>query len=129
MLNNFKVEDSFIQTGYSNWKNAKSANKRFQKNESLKCHQTAIQRLVEISKTTQDIPTTLKNNLTETQCENRTSLLKILSCLRYLSGQGLPCRGHGDDKNLTLTPPKFSWGRRSYIRRMVEKKESSLHFP
>ena len=41
----------------------------------------------------------LKNKLTETQWENRLSLLKILSCLRCLTRQVLPLRGHGDDKD------------------------------
>ena len=99
MLNTVIVEDSFVKTGYSNWKNARGANKGFQKHEFSKCHQTAIQRLVEIQKTTQDVSTTLKNNLTEKQCENRASLLKFMSCLRYLARQGLSFRGHRCDKD------------------------------
>ena len=63
------------------------------------CSQTAFQRVVEISKTPQDVSTKLKNNLTETQCENRVSLLKIMSCLRYSARQGLPFRGHRDEKD------------------------------
>ena len=108
MLNNVKVEDSFRKIGYSNWKNTRSVDKEFQKHESSKFHQAAIQRLAEILKTTQDVFTTLKttrdvstmlkNNLTEMQCENRASLLKCLSCLCYLAGQELPFRAHGDDK-------------------------------
>ena len=35
----------------------------------------------------------------KTQRENRTSLLKIISCLRYLARQGLPFKGHGDEKD------------------------------
>ena len=37
--------------------------------------------------------------MTKTQRENRTSLLKIISCLRYLARQGLPFKGHGDKKD------------------------------
>ena len=37
--------------------------------------------------------------MTETQRESRTSLLKIISCLRYLARKGLPFREHGDDKD------------------------------
>ena len=36
MLNNVKVEDPFIKTGYSNWENAISTDKEFQKHESSK---------------------------------------------------------------------------------------------
>ena len=43
-----------------------------------------------------------KTNMTETQRENRTSLLKIISCLRYLSRQGLSFRGYGDEKDTNL---------------------------
>ena len=37
--------------------------------------------------------------MTKTQRENRTSLLKMISCLRYLARQGLPFKGHGDEKD------------------------------
>ena len=74
MLNNVKVEDSFVKTGYSNWKNPRSAYKGFQKHEFFKCHQRAIQKLVIFD----------KNN--------------VMSLL-YLSRQGSPFRGHGDDKD------------------------------
>ena len=73
-----------------NWKNARSADKGFQKQESLKFYYTAIQRLVEILKTTKDVFTTLKNNLTEIQCENRACFVKYFVCLRYLAWQRLP---------------------------------------
>ena len=89
----------FVKTWYSNRKNARSTNKGFQKHKSSKCSQRAIQTLVEILKTSPDVSTMLKNKLTETQCENRLSLLKILSCLRCLARQVLPLRGYGDDKD------------------------------
>ena len=37
--------------------------------------------------------------MTETWRENRISLLKMISCLRYLARQGQPFRGHGDEKD------------------------------
>ena len=52
MVNNVKLEESFVKTGYSNWKKARSADKGFQKHESSKRYQTVL-RLVGISKTTQ----------------------------------------------------------------------------
>ena len=51
------------------------------------------------SRTTKDVATIFKTNMTETQRENRTSLLKIISCLCYLACQGLPFRGHGYEKD------------------------------
>ena len=56
-------------------------------------------KLIGIPKFTKDVATMFKINMTETQRENRTSLLKIISCLCYLACQGLPLRGHGDEKD------------------------------
>ena len=38
----------------------------------------------------------IKINLTEVQCQNRTCLIRIISCLPYLASQRLPLRGHGN---------------------------------
>ena len=99
MINDIKVENSFVNTGYSNSKNARSNDKGFHQHETSKCHQQAIQKLIEIPKSTKDVATMCKINMTETQRENRTSLLNIISCLRYLARQGLPFKGHGDEKD------------------------------
>ena len=101
MINDIKVENSFVKTSYSNWKNTRS-NKEFHQHETSRCHQQAIQKLIEIPKFTKDVATMFKTNMTETQRENRTSLLKIISCLRYLARQGLSFRGHGDGKDTDL---------------------------
>lgn len=99
ILNNVKVEDLFVKTECSNWKNARSADTGFQKHKSSKCHKTAIQGPVQVPKTTQDDSITLINNLTETQCENRASLLKIMLCVCYFAKQELPFTGHVDDED------------------------------
>ena len=99
MINDIKIQNSFVKTGYSNWKNARSNDKGFHHQETSKCHQQAIQKLIEIPKFTKDVATMFKTNMTETQRENRTSLLKIMSCLHYLARQGLPFRRHGDEKD------------------------------
>ena len=99
MINDIKVENSFVKTGHSNWKNARSNDKGFHQHDTSKCHQQAIQKLTEVPKSTKDVATVFKTNMTETQHENRTSSLKIISCLRYLAHQGIPFRGHGDEKD------------------------------
>ena len=99
MLNDVKVEDAFIKTGYSHWKHATSKDKGFIKHESSNCHQQAALRLIIIPRTTANISEILSNDLIETQKKNRDSLMHIISCLRYLARQGLPLRGHGDDAN------------------------------
>lgn len=67
MLNDIRVENSFVKTGYSNWKDARGADKDFHQHESSNCHQQTIQRLIEIPKSTEDASEKIKNNLTEVQ--------------------------------------------------------------
>ena len=47
MLNDIRVGNCFIKTGYSNWKHARSTDKSFHQHESLNCQQQANQRLIE----------------------------------------------------------------------------------
>ena len=116
MLNNIKVVDSFYNQGILTGKNTRSADKKFQKHKSLKCHQTAIHRLAEIPKTTEDVSTTLKNNLRERQCEKRASW------------QRLPFRGHGDDKDSNFKELLDFLGEDNLaLAEWLKKKESNLH--
>ena len=39
LLNDIRVENYFIKTGYSNWKHARSTDKGFHKHEFSNCHQ------------------------------------------------------------------------------------------
>ena len=62
MINDIKVDHSFVKKGYSNWKNARSNDRGFHQHKTSKCHQQAIQKLIEISKSTKDIATIFKTN-------------------------------------------------------------------
>lgn len=125
MLTNVKVEDSFVRTGYTNWKKARCTNKGFNKHESSKCHEQAMQRLIEIPKSTKDVSQLLQSNLTDLQSQSRASLLKIISCLRYLARQGLPLRGHGDDKDSNVTQLlKFRAEDDPAFKEWLEKKQA-----
>ena len=50
MLNCIILENSFIKTGYSNWKHARNTDKSFHQHESSNCHQQAIQRQLKNSR-------------------------------------------------------------------------------
>ena len=127
MINDIKVENSFVKTDYSNWKNTRS-NKEHQ-HETSRCHQQAIQKLIEIPKFTKDVATMFKTNMTETQRENRTTWLKIISCLRYLARQGLSFRGHGDEKDTDLKQLIcFRAEDDSAFAKWLKEKKSELHF-
>ena len=41
----------------------------------------------------------IKSNLNEVQSQNRAYLISIISYLRYLARQGLPLRGHGNERD------------------------------
>ena len=97
MLNDVKIEASFITSGFNHWKHATSTNKGFHKHESSKCHQQAYKRLIEIPRSSKDVSHMINQGLCETQNQNRSALVKIISALRYLARQGLPLRGHGND--------------------------------
>ena len=64
MLNDIRVKNYFVKTEYSNWKHARSPDKGFHQHETSNCHQQAIQRLIEILKSTEDVSEMIKSNLT-----------------------------------------------------------------
>ena len=70
MLNDIRVENSLIKTGYSNWKHARSTDKSFHQHESSNSHQQAIQRLIEIPKSTEDVSEIIKSISIEVQSQN-----------------------------------------------------------
>ena len=92
MLNDVRVENAFIKTGYSNWEYSRSTDKCFHKHESSNYHQQAIQGLIKIPKSADDVSEMVKSNLTEVRSQNRACLIKIISCVRCLTRQGLPLR-------------------------------------
>ena len=98
MLSDVKVEEAFVKKGYYNWKNARSTDKGLSTHESSRCHQQAVHYLLTVPKSMQDISLALEKNLSNVQRQNRESLLKVISSVRYLARQGLPLRGKKDDK-------------------------------
>ena len=73
--------------------------KGFHQHESLNCYRQAIQGLVEIPTSTEDVSEMIKSNSTEVKSQNRVCLIKFISCLRYLALQGLPLRGNRNDQD------------------------------
>ena len=73
VLNDIRVENSFIKTGYSDCKRARSTEKGFHQEESWNNHQQAILRLIEIPKCTvsTDVSEMVKSDLTDVQSQNR----------------------------------------------------------
>ena len=62
VINDIKIVNSFVKTGYSNWKNARNNDKGFHQHATSKCHQQAIQKLIETPKFTKGVVTIFKTN-------------------------------------------------------------------
>ena len=90
-------EDAFITSGFSNWKNATESEKRFTQHESSKTHGDAVSRFLKIPSETNDLIQTIRSTLKLQQDQNRKSLIKIISSIRYLARQGIALRGHNEE--------------------------------
>ena len=60
MLPNMKIDDAFIESGYTNWKNATDAKQGFNQHEKSAVHRSAVNRFVEVTSSTDDIVGTMK---------------------------------------------------------------------
>ena len=55
MLPNMKIDDAFIESGYTNWKIATDTKKGFDQHEKSAVHRSAVNRFVEVPSLTDDI--------------------------------------------------------------------------
>lgn len=86
-------ETAFVQTGFSNWKDATRC---FKKHEGSSCHAESVNRWCAYIKGI-NVASQISSHHTENQKLSQAMLLKILSTVRYLSRQGLAFRGHTYD--------------------------------
>ena len=92
---NDTLEQTFISTGYTNWKDALVKKRGFAAHEQSKCHQHAVLCTVTLPRTTADVGELLNETLAKEKSIAREVLLKILSNIRFLARQALPMRGDG----------------------------------
>ena len=67
MLPNMKIDDAFIESGYTNWKNATDTKNGFSQHEKSAVHRSAVNRFVEVPSSTDDIAKTVTKNPLELQ--------------------------------------------------------------
>ena len=91
-----RADPSFVQKGFSYWKDATIA---FKKHESSECHKEAVQVMISLPATCPDVGEMLSSQHAQQKMENRECLLKVLANLKFLARQGLPLRGDGDDSD------------------------------
>ena len=90
------LEQAFISTGLSNWKDATA---KFAKHEGSRCHKDSVLKTITLPATTSDVGEMLSSQLAKERLERRKCLLKLLSNARFLSRQGLAFRGDGEESN------------------------------
>ena len=79
MLPKMKTDDPFIESGYTNWKNATDTKKGFNQHEKSAFYCSAVNRFVEVSSSTDYIIGTVTKKLLEMQQKNLSALMKIIS--------------------------------------------------
>ena len=67
MLPNMKIDDAFIESDYTNWKNATDTKEEFNQHEKSVVHRSAVNCFVEVPSSTDDIVGTVTKNLLEIQ--------------------------------------------------------------
>ena len=85
--------NTFISTGFTNWKNART---RLRGHECSDCHKEAVEIFVR-SKQATDISEAFSMQLTQEKEINRQMFIKILHSIRYLTRQGIAMRGHDEE--------------------------------
>ena len=127
MLPNMKIDDAFIESGYTNWKNATDAKQGFNQHEKSAVHRSAVNRFVEVPSSTDDIVGTVTKNPLKIQQKNFSALMKIPSSIRYLARQRLPLHGPNDSESNFR---QFYCGQKTILtfRNGFTKKQTDLLF-
>ena len=97
------ADKAFISNGFTNWQDAGTKNRGFDKHFQPETHREAHECLFTIPNTCGDISAQLSTTFNEARSANRQNLMKILTNVKVLARQVLPLRGHGsgEDSNFT----------------------------
>ena len=93
------ADKAFIQIGFTNWRDAGTKNRGFDKHFRSETHREAHERLFTILDACGDISAQLSVTFNEARSANRQNLLKILSNVKFLARQALPLRDHGSGED------------------------------
>ena len=92
-------DKAFISNGFTNWLDAGTKNRGFDKHFRSDSHKEAHER----PEACGDISSQVSIAYNNEKSTNRENLLKILSNVRFLARQALPLRGHGTGKDSNFT--------------------------
>ena len=118
-----KLEMTFIETGFTNWKKAME---KFKDHENSSCHREAIH-VSEIPERNANLPEIFDSKLTYEKFDNRQAFLEILESIRYLGRQGLPLRGHDDSQGNVMQLMMSKARNNSKLKAWLEKKKEKYN--
>ena len=103
LISNKNAHKPFISNGFTNWPDAGTKNRGFDKHFKSELHKEAHARLNTIPEACGDIVDQMSTAINNERSANLQKLLKILSNVRFLARQALLLRGHGsgEDSNFT----------------------------
>lgn len=84
------MEDGFF--------NLKKAKERFREHENSRMHKEAVIKLATLVSGSSRVDALLSEQVESEQTHHRLMLIKLITAIRYLARQGLPLRGHHEDK-------------------------------
>ena len=93
------ADKTFISNGFTNWQDAGTKNRGFDKHFRSETHREAHKCLFTITNACGDISAQLSTTFNEARSVNRQNLLKILTNVKFLARQVLPLRGHGSGED------------------------------
>ena len=88
-----------VTCGFSNWKDGPMG---FRSQGNGATHNKAVEVMVTFPATTRDISGQLSQQHAAQKVKNSEALIHFMSCMRFLSRQGLAMRGDGDESNSNL---------------------------
>ena len=91
-LRSANADVAFISRGFQNWKDATIS---FRTHEGSSCHKEAVEQMITLPATTQDIGECLSSAVAEAKKNSRACFMKVLTSIKFLARQGLPLRGDG----------------------------------
>ena len=96
-------DPAFTTKGYTNWKDATRKKTGFSQHERSQCHREAVERSITIHATTKNAGEHMSSSREEDNANDRKSIVKRLSNIRFLGRRGISLRGDGVGNNSNFT--------------------------
>ena len=93
------ADKAFISNGFTNWQDAGTKNRDFDKHFRSETRREARECLFTIADAYGDISAQLSTSFNEVRSVNRQNLLRILSNVKFLARHALPLTGHGSGED------------------------------